>query len=315
MRRSQASNSGPRRPPNRGKSRWASRNVSWTRSDGSSRALRPRPARARAARRRASRYDSSRRPRAWASPPRASRIRHLGPRLDVRHRVPPGPRGGGGAGFVTRPGRVAGPGPCQDRPAAGRRERHGVRRETIRRSPATARFPAAWARFRIAGSPDPIPSPKSTEAPRHDAARESPRVPPGRPPPPPPWPPPPGPRRPPGPCRSALPKTPTDKVTLGKTGIQVSLGRDGHREPRLGPGEQPDQARRQGVHQGRPPRPGPGPQPLRRRRPVRLARLPARGPEGRPARQLRDPDQDPRHRLRRPPRATWSGTGWSWAST
>ena len=40
-----------------------------------------------------------------------------------------------------------------------------------------------------------------------------------------------------------LPKSPTDKVTLGKTGIQVSLVGMGTGSHRLGPGEQPDPAR------------------------------------------------------------------------
>ncbi len=105
--------------------------------------------------------------------------------------------------------------------------------------------------------------------------------------------------------RTALPKGPTDKVTLGKTGIQVSLV--GMGTGSIGSGQASNQTRLgiKGFAQGRPPRPGPRRLLLRRRRPVRLARLPPRGPQGRPPRELRDPDQDPRHQLRRrqePPR-------------
>ena len=103
-----------------------------------------------------------------------------------------------------------------------------------------------------------------------------------------------------------------NKVTLGKTGIQVSLVGMGTGSHRLGPGEQPDPQGRQGVHPGRPPRARPGDPPLRRRRPVRLARLSPRGAQGRPPRSVRDPDQDPRHQGRRrpqPPRTLPAGAG------
>ena len=85
----------------------------------------------------------------------------------------------------------------------------------------------------------------------------------------------------------------------------------------VGTGQASNQTRlgRQGVHQGRPPRARPRRLLLRRRRPVRLARLPPRGPQGRPPRQVRDPDQDPRHQRSPTPRATSNATGWSWAST
>ena len=112
--------------------------------------------------------------------------------------------------------------------------------------------------------------------------------------------------------RNALPEDPDRQGDPGQDRHPGLADRDGHRQPRLGPGEQPDQARRQGVHQGRPPRPRPGRHPVRRRRPVRLARLSPRGPEGRPSRELRDPDQDPRHRLRQrqePPGAVPDGAG------
>ena len=79
--------------------------------------------------------------------------------------------------------------------------------------------------------------------------------------------------------RNTLPKGPTDKVTLGKTGIQVSLVGMGTGSPRLGSGQQPDQARREGVHPGCPPCPGPGHHPVRRGGSVRLARLSPRSPQ------------------------------------
>ena len=149
----------------------------------------------------------------------------------------------------------------------------------------------------------------------HDAAPEPPRLPrPGRrrdrrr------WPPPPRPRSP-AAARSpgrACPRAPTDKVTLGKTGIQVSLV--GMGTGSVGSGQASNQTRlgvkeftrvvRHALDRGV--------CLLRRRRPVRLAHLPARGPQGRPPRQVRDPDQDPRHQRRRrpqPPRALPHGAG------
>ncbi len=117
------------------------------------------------------------------------------------------------------------------------------------------------------------------------------------------------------PRRRDLPKSPTDKVTLGKTGIQVSLV--GMGTGSVGSGQASNQTRlgvkeftrvvRHALDRGV--------CLLRRRRPVRLARLSPRGPQGRPPRPVRDPDQDPRDQVRRrqqPPRAL---PAWSWAST
>ena len=109
-----------------------------------------------------------------------------------------------------------------------------------------------------------------------------------------------------------LPKSPTDKVTLGKTGIQVSLV--GMGTGSVGSGQASNQTRL-GVKEFT--------------RVVRHAldrgvclfdvadqygtpRLSPRGPEGCPPRQVRDPDQDPRDQVRRrpqPPRTLPDGAG------
>ena len=103
-------------------------------------------------------------------------------------------------------------------------------------------------------------------------------------------------------AKSALPAGPTAKVTLGKSGVQVSLV--GMGTGSVGSGQSSNQTKlgvkgftkvvRHALDQGR--------QLLRRRRPVRLARVPPRGPQGGPPRPVRDPDQDPRHRRDHDPR-------------
>ena len=90
--------------------------------------------------------------------------------------------------------------------------------------------------------------------------------------------------------------------------------RHGHRQHRQRPGEQPDPARRQGIHPRGSPRPRPRRSVLRRCRSVWVARLSSGGAQGGSPRSVRHSDEDPRDQSTPTRGAISSAIAWSLAS-